>query len=429
MEKHQLEHVFTPTSSAKVTFVERKKINNRLVRALATPGTQVVIYGYSGAGKTTLLENVLNRTYEKQINTNCMKGMTFEQVILDAFDQLEEFYVGEVTNNKKHQINTKAKTEYLAIQAQISTQVESSTGDKQVRVIPPQLSPQNLGRLLGESGYCWVLEDFHKIEGEDKEKLAQLMKVFVNLSSEHPDLKVIALGAVNTAHQVVKLDKEMRLRISEIHVSLMSEDEIKNIISIGCLALNIVIGNELQSEIVKYSNGLASICHKICQLMCFSAEIHETVDETYEFTQEDLDNAISDYLEDAEDSLRHSFDRAFRINKIFNVLQVLIKFDSNGAHIEDLFEKSKEYSINITKKKLEEDLNTLMGEEHGEIIKFEESSSKYSFIDPFYRCFAMVFLEEKDKNMKRAPLTQTELTEIFNRALVSVRTEFLEHMN
>ncbi|HHQ4444667.1 TPA: hypothetical protein ACSP1W_003966, partial [Aeromonas veronii] len=94
MEKYQLKDVFTPTSPAKITFIERSNdINNRLVRALDLPGNQVVIYGYSGSGKSTLLENILYRTYEKQINTNCMKGMTFEQIILDGFDQLEDFYV------------------------------------------------------------------------------------------------------------------------------------------------------------------------------------------------------------------------------------------------------------------------------------------------------------------------------------------------
>ena len=124
------------------------------MRALELPGNQIVIYGHSGSGKSTLLENVLYRTYEKQINTNCMKDMTFEQVILDAFDQLQEFYVNEVTNNKKTKIDLKAKADYLAIQAQIGAVYENAEGQKQVRVLPPQLTPQNLGRLLGQSGYC-----------------------------------------------------------------------------------------------------------------------------------------------------------------------------------------------------------------------------------------------------------------------------------
>ena len=53
---HQLEDVFTPTSPAIITYVDRLKddVNDRLVRALKLPGNQVVIYGHSGTGKSTL---------------------------------------------------------------------------------------------------------------------------------------------------------------------------------------------------------------------------------------------------------------------------------------------------------------------------------------------------------------------------------------
>ena len=185
---YQLEDVFTPTSSAVVTYVDRlnKDINDRLVRGLKLPGNQVVIYGHSGAGKSTLLDNVLYRTYEKQIDTNCDETMTFEAVILDAFDQLKEFYVNEVTNNKKTKVDANAKAEYLIIKGQLKASYENAQGEKQVRILPPQLTSQSLGRLLGESGYCWVLEDFHKIKKSEKTRLADMMKVFVNLSKNKP---------------------------------------------------------------------------------------------------------------------------------------------------------------------------------------------------------------------------------------------------
>ncbi|MBJ2137508.1 hypothetical protein JEU11_13690 [Paraglaciecola chathamensis] len=426
MKKYKLVDVFTPTSPAKVTFVDRVKedVNDRLVRALELPGNQIVIYGHSGSGKSTLLENVLYRTYEKQINTNCMKDMTFDQVILDAFDQLQEFYVNEVTNNKKTTIDLKAKADYLAIQAQIGAVYENSEGQKQVRVLPPQLTPQNLGRLLGQSGYCWVLEDFHKIEGEEKEKLAQMMKVFVNLSMNYRDLKVVSLGAVNTARQVVKSDKEMRKRVSEIQVELMEPDEIKEIIRKGCEALNIVIDKALQDDIAHHSNGLASICHKICYLMCSSAYITETVEEPIEFNPEDLSKALSEYIKDEEDTLRDAFDSAMKIDKIENTLRVLLSQNENGAHIEDMFRWAKENGVRVSKKKIEEDLEKLEKEEFGELVKIEENSQKYSFIDPFYRSFVMAYFEEKDANLKNRRLNNKELIDLLNSAMRAVKSNY-----
>lgn len=80
---------------------------------------------------------------------------------------------------------------------------EDAQGMKKKRILPPQ----NLGRLMGSAGYCWVLEDFHKVADNDKVKLSQLMKVFMDMSNEFEDLKVIALGAVNTAREVVQGDE------------------------------------------------------------------------------------------------------------------------------------------------------------------------------------------------------------------------------
>jgi len=423
---YELTEVFTPMTPAYVTFVERDKddVNDRLVRALELPGNQIVIYGHSGSGKTTLLENVLFRTYEKQINTNCMSGMTFEEVILDAFDQLEEFYVGEVTNNKKQKVDSKAQANYLAIKAQIGAVYENASGEKQVRMLPPQLTPQSLGRLLGQSGYCWVLEDFHKIEGLEKERLAQMMKVFVNLSNTYKDLKVIALGAVNTARHVVKADKEMKKRISEIHVELMQPEEILEIMDKGCKALNISMDHDVKDEIVNYSNGLASICHKLCYLMCKSAMVDCTVKQKVNFGYEDLQLALNDYVKDEEDTIKDAFDAALKLPKVETTLRVLAAQSIEGAHLEDLYQWAKSNNFKIVKRKLQEELSKLEQEEFGELVKYEESSGRYSFLDPFYLSFCMAYFQEKDMKATKRKMSEREMLEVFNNAFNSIKANF-----
>ena len=51
----------------------------------------------------------------------------------------------------------------------------------------------------------------------------------MDLADEYEELKIIALGAVGTARQVVEYDPEMRNRIAEIPVELMTEKEIESI--------------------------------------------------------------------------------------------------------------------------------------------------------------------------------------------------------
>jgi excinuclease UvrABC ATPase subunit len=171
--------VFTPTTPARLAFVERESINTKLVNALETPGKQVVVYGYSGSGKTTLLENKLHQAYERHLTTRCVQGLSFEQLVLDAFDQLEGFYESELTGIKKTSLSSSIGAQYATIKAQVKAQSDSEEQRKQQRILPPQLTPQTLARLLGEAGCCWVLEDFHKMESGEKVKLAQIMKVCV----------------------------------------------------------------------------------------------------------------------------------------------------------------------------------------------------------------------------------------------------------
>ena len=112
MKVHSVSDVFTPSSPARVNFVERNSINKRIVRALRSKGKQIVIYGHSGSGKTTLLENKLYQVYDKHIKTSCMKGMTFESVLLDAFDQLSAFYIDEEVKTEKKSLDSTVKLNF-----------------------------------------------------------------------------------------------------------------------------------------------------------------------------------------------------------------------------------------------------------------------------------------------------------------------------
>ena len=117
MEKHYVVDVFTPTSPVKLTFVERKEVDKRIVRALRTTGNQIVVYGYSGCGKTTLIENKLFQNYENHVRTNCMEGMSYECVLLDAFDQLAPYYVGNIQESQKKKIVAIISANYALIKA------------------------------------------------------------------------------------------------------------------------------------------------------------------------------------------------------------------------------------------------------------------------------------------------------------------------
>ena len=399
---YQVRDVFTPSTPARVAFVERDAINNKLVNALRTPGKQIVVYGHSGSGKTTLLVNKLHQLYENHITTPCMKGLTFDQLVMDAFDQLAPYYVSEQTIGNKATKAADLAIAYKSISAELNGSVTIESGQKKSRILPPQLTPQNLARFVGEAGCCWVLEDFHKIDDSEKQQLSQLMKVFMDMSDTYPDLKIVALGAVDTARQVVDYDPELKNRVAEIRVDLMEEQEIQEIIKKGEQALNITFGDSVKNSIAAYSNGLASVCHHLCLNICDAAEILRTQEDEMpsEVSKTSLPEALKTYVQEASDSIKSSFDKALkkeRKSKYANaelIIRTLCKANDEGMAKGELLHKVRQSEPNFPNSNLEHYLKKLQLEEYGALIRFSPLSNCYSFADPFYRVFAMVFYKE-----------------------------------
>lgn len=395
MKKIQVKDVFTPTKPARVAFIDRESINDRLVNALQMSGKQLIVYGHSGSGKTTLLANKLNQLYEAHITTHCMKGMTFDQIILDAFDQLGIYYASERATTNKNTITADLAATYLAIQSKLTSSKTTEHTIKEQRVLPPQLTPQALGKFLGAAKCCWIIEDFHKVDDSEKKMLSQLMKVFMDLSDEYDELKIVALGAVDTARQVVECDNEMRNRVAEIHVDLMTEKEIESIVTKGEDALNISFGDDLKSLIARYSNGLASVCHHLCLYMCQAAGVSETSEKKLPLTQQNFEAALKIYVEDASDSIRSAFDKAFKQRRktkydhVSIILEALSSFKERGAGRVDLLNRIHKKIPTYPEKTLKDTLQKLTTDDYGSVIRFDQTAGLHSFSDPIYRVFAL----------------------------------------
>lgn len=418
--------VFTPTKPARIAFVERDAVNDKLVNSLTTPGKQIVVYGHSGTGKTTLLVNKLTQLYERHITTRCMKGLKFEQLILDAFDQLEPFYTQERQQVFKTSTGIDLGASYKALQIKISSQSSSDNSEKELRILPPQLTAQALGRFLGAQQACWVLEDFHKIDEGEKVKLSQLMKVFMDLSDEYPDLKIIALGAVDTARQVVDYDSEMRNRVAEINVSLMTQQEISAIIEKGEQALNVRFSPKIKQLVARHSNGLASVCHHLCLNMCTAASVIETVKgEPLNLTREHCEHAVKTYVDEASDSIKSAFDKAIKQRRKTQyanaelIIEALSVLNEGGAARSDIHSRIRRTEPKYPEANLKYLLPKLCTPEYGGILRFDSNSGLFSFSDPIYRAYALA------QYQKRTPHTPHEAQNIFEQTFLRLLTEKL----
>jgi GTPase SAR1 family protein len=393
--------VFTPTKPARLAFVERDPtINDRLVAALRTPGKQLVVYGHSGSGKTTLLANKLHQLYEQHVTSRCVTGTSFDQLVADGFDQLGVYYEAERAQSRSLTLGAGLKTEYAGIKGQLSAKRESTSNVTSRLVLPPQLTPQTLARFLGEARCCWVLEDFHKIDAGEKKRLAQVMKFFMDMADQYADLRIVAIGAVDTARQVVEYDPEMRNRVAEIHVPLMSEAEVRSIILNGQKLLNISIPSDASRGIVRYSNGLASVCHQLCLNICDASGIVETAREEVQVKATALSDAVKQYLAEASDTLKSAFDKALRIKKKGRydntrlILQALVDAKEEGATHNQLLSAIHKSEQEYPASNLSHFLKQLQLVERGALVAYDVASGRYSFADPIYRAFATAMLKK-----------------------------------
>ena len=382
--------------------------------SLRTPGKQIVIYGHSGCGKTTLICNKLNQIYENTIVTRCMKGMTFESIILDAFDQLGRFFLNE-SITKEIRLSPEINISYNEIKATFKLlEIKNSKQISSKDFVPPQLTPQRLARFFGESNSCWILEDFHKIKGVEKTKTSQLMKVFMDMSLDYSELKLIAIGAVGTARQVVEYDNEMNNRISEIFIPYMNDDEIKQIIKYGENLLDLRFPKAVIDKIVKYSCGLPSICHQLCLNMCTNKGIYQTQKERIYFKEEDFEEAIEKFVHEKSDSLKADYDKAIKMpnNSIRNVPKDIIRSSLRINKDEFSFNdiKSSLPYKDISNKDLEIKLNQLCSTERGEILIYDDNSNLYSFNNLFLKNYALLQLRnEKVEDSEKLPARRDKM--------------------
>jgi len=438
MERYNVQDVFTPTRPAMLTFVERPRIDSKIASALRTPGKQLVVYGHSGSGKTTALVNMLQRYYEAHITTRCVSGMTFDQMVLDAFDQLGSYYQAERVQRKTSHLNVGLSAEYLTIKGRIGLTRGSAAEVKEQRVLPPQLTVQRLATFVGAAGRCWVLEDFHKVQKPEKTKLAEAMKVFMDSAVDYPDAKIIAIGAVDTAREVVQYEPNMHGRVAEVLVPLMTDEEIMQILLKAEPLMNVSFATSIRKGILPYASGLASVCHQLGLNMCNVRDITTTCDEKLKFVDGDFEQALSKYVEEESDSLKYRFDIALhqqRKRKFDNCRIILSAIAMSNSELGltkgELIRKIRQEVPEYPTGNLSLYLPQLETEDRGALLRHSPASQRYDYANPFYKVFARMLLHPRDQQVDWSAVSATfadvpeslaaKLGEIMAAALVKSR--------
>ncbi|ATP56901.1 hypothetical protein CPT03_10630 [Pedobacter ginsengisoli] len=401
-----LADIFTPNTVAKLTYVNREVIESDLAKYIDMPGKQIVVYGHSGSGKTTLLNHQLSSLKKTIIKVHCEKKTTFEDIILQAFDNLNQFYLTETTSSETHKISTEYKSDYKAISAKIGSEQSLTESSKLVRIVPPQLTPQKLGQFLGLAKCILVIEDFHKVADKEKQRIADVVKIFIDVANDYPTVKIVCIGAVGTARELIELDNNLNNRIAEVFVPLLSDEQITRVVEKGSELLNIKIGKELTEKIIYYSNNLGSVAHQICYDICFYSGIKKMRLTRKELKINAFKDAVNSYVRKNSDTYNKIYDQIINKHCGWNVLKKFDNAEKEFLSFDEIFEsipKAKSFS----KDELIDLLSLFISPEFGEVLRHDRVSMKYSISTPFFRAYLKMKLaleksEMNERNKKKS---------------------------
>ncbi|MGH1434678.1 MAG: hypothetical protein ACRBG0_09495 [Lewinella sp.] len=399
--------VFTPSSPATgKIYVERSYLNKQLKKALFTPGMQIILFGKSGSGKSSFILNKYNLKFDKNVKSICKKGTLFSEMLLDAFDQLNKYYLSEYSNGGKDTITGEASISFWkAITASAGTELTTESSNNFDRVVSFQLNERNLSKLLKENNCCWIIEDFHKVDRSEKSKLADSLKLFTDDGS-----KVIAIGAVTSASEVLEMNEDMENRVAEIRVSTMDDEELLEIIDRGSKELNINIATEVKSLIVRFSSGYAAKCHQLCLNLCEYKDIFEKQKRSITLGIDDFRAALSDFIFNKSDTFSNLLKRAImKDGEFFSLHEEILKVFLNNMEY-SLTPMSIAADLRFLVDDIEVALEGLSSHTHGSVLRKEYNEYKYSFSDPFFLYYCISIYK---KTIKETKFTKEDMDLLF----------------
>jgi hypothetical protein len=207
-----LEEVFLVSGIPTYTFVEPVYYDAMRV-SLRTPGRCAVVEGPSGIGKTTSVVQLLEELGKKD-----------EAIFLSARKTADLEYIENL----------------------------------------PSLSP--LGTVL--------VDDFHRLDDNVKQKLADFMKVLADEGSQ--DDKLVLIGINKAGDRLVDFGNDVGLRIDVFKMESNPDHKIEELIGKGEQALNVSIGRK--DEFVGYSYGSFQIAQMLCNQLCLEEGVDRTQD-------------------------------------------------------------------------------------------------------------------------------------------------------
>jgi Cdc6-like AAA superfamily ATPase len=380
--------VYTPSYPIEIQelFSGRTEQLRSVLDFLNQKGKHIIVFGDRGVGKTSFVNiiKVIFETDKPVAKVSCSTGDTFESLFHNVFSKLSYNYeeakqrIGFGSEVEKTDKNLILSNLYAAEQINISV----------IASVFSFLNP------------IVILDEFDRLDPIKFNKgiFTDLIK---NLGDSLPNTTLMIVGVSDDVSALIEEHLSIERNLAQIHMPSMSADEINAIITKGEAPLHLKFTDSVKERIAKLSSGYPHFTHSLCYYSTTSA----VWDNSNSVTDDYLNIAIKQTIDNAHESLRNSYRTATLATKANIYQEVLfaasiVETDEYGYFQANDLEKiltsllSKEVKVN----NFTFHLGKFCSAERGEIfvVSGAKNRHRYKFKNPLMKAFIRLKMEEKN---------------------------------
>lgn len=304
--------VFTPNKipvKPGNTYASRGKTQEDLEKAIDR-GFIPLIFGDYGVGKTSMARHVL-KPYEEAgrlVNIESISGKTIQDIFQYCLEKMNFTVTRSIskenTNNSSSNRGGEASANIGWLSAKLSSNKQSGNSEKTTTVTEFAVSSPTDSKLIEmceDFGLVLMIDELHKASEQCAKDLVEFIKTCGNASVE--EFKIILLGTSSDSSRLVAKDPGVDRLIEDIKLSSMNDAECINLITSGMKSLCIEIEEPAYEKLVKSCVGAPNILQYLCLVSAENAFVRTP----RKLTAQDVDQAISEYVEKKVARLNHLY--------------------------------------------------------------------------------------------------------------------------
>ena len=293
-KRFEANQLFTPSLPIAVAemFVGRLRQASRIVDAIGERGRHVILFGERGVGKSSMARIIPYFVPISKDSPLKVRHIRVQAFPLDTFASIARrifhniHFEEDLGEGKKSYNVAEFYPEEVTIDDFISEMKQFK--EWEIPII--------------------IIDEFNEVDDEDTEiTLANALKA---LSDEGVNVTILIVGVADNVTELIARHKSIERCAEQVRMPRMSVDERRAILSSRLTKLDMTIEVRAERAIINLSRGLPAYVHSLGKFAAFLA-INEG---RPHIVESDVERAIDQVLESAEQTLKDSYEDATRSN-------------------------------------------------------------------------------------------------------------------